>query len=334
MRASPHELEELLAHGPWVRELARSLVRDPSRADDLAQQAWLKTLERPPAPRSSPRGWFATVLRNLAREEHRADLRRAAREQLAATRGTEALGVTLELSTQLAQALAGLAEPYRSAIFRRYYEGLAPRRIAAQDGIPLKTVKTRLARGLEQLRERLDREHDGDRGAWVMACAPLLRGSATPPILGGIIMNAKLACALAGLVLLGAWAVMHGTHSDRPQPSAALERDLARDPSAHRSEHLHGRLTRECAPERRGDEDRDPARPLPHGSATAGTPGAHRRSGRTGSRRCAAHLRHAPGGAGAAPNRGEQRRTCDRCHERSGRSIPIEGSSEGRGATG
>ena len=72
MRTTPHELEELLAHGPWVRALARSLVRDPSRADDLVQQAWLKALERPPAPCGSARGWFATVLRNLAPRDTRA----------------------------------------------------------------------------------------------------------------------------------------------------------------------------------------------------------------------------------------------------------------------
>ena len=217
MRASPRELEDLLAHGPWLRALARSLVRDPSRADDLVQQAWLKALERPPAPCSSARGWFATVLRNFARQEHRAESRRATREQLATTGAPEALGVTLELAQQLAQAVGALDEPYRSTIFRRYYESLAPRRIAALDGVPLKTVKSRLARGLEKLRERLDREHDGDRGAWVAACLPLVRIPKTALVLGGILVNIKLACVAAGILLIGAWAVLHGSGAGLPE---------------------------------------------------------------------------------------------------------------------
>jgi hypothetical protein len=54
--------------------------------------------------------------------------------------------------------------------------------------VPVDTVKTRLARGLDALRKRFDREHGGDRGAWLAAFAPLafgpLSGSATPPVTG------------------------------------------------------------------------------------------------------------------------------------------------------
>ncbi len=220
MRASPHELEELLAHGPWVRALARSLVRDPARAEDLVQQAWVRALERPPGQQGSLRRWFAAVLRNLARQEHRSAVRRAAREQFAGARGPGApadeLNATLELSQLLAKAVAALEEPYRSAIFRRYYEGLAPRHIAELEGVPLKTLKTRLARGLEKLRERLDREHEGDRGAWVAACLPLVRMPKSALLLGGIVMNIKLACVAAGILLVGAWAVLHGRGAGLP----------------------------------------------------------------------------------------------------------------------
>ena len=56
----------------------------------------------------------------------------------------------------------------------RYYEGLAPRHIAARLGVPAKTVKTRLARGLEQLRDRgmelsvpyVEAWDEAERAAW------------------------------------------------------------------------------------------------------------------------------------------------------------------------
>ena len=41
-------IEELLEHSSWVRSLARQLVSDSSIADDLAQEAWVAALRRPP----------------------------------------------------------------------------------------------------------------------------------------------------------------------------------------------------------------------------------------------------------------------------------------------
>jgi DNA-directed RNA polymerase specialized sigma24 family protein len=57
---------ELLRHQGFVRRLARELVRDASLADDLAQEAWVWALERPPRLAGAARAWFRTVLRNLA----------------------------------------------------------------------------------------------------------------------------------------------------------------------------------------------------------------------------------------------------------------------------
>lgn len=36
---SVHNLAAFLVHSDWVRALARNLVRDPHRAEDLAQEA-------------------------------------------------------------------------------------------------------------------------------------------------------------------------------------------------------------------------------------------------------------------------------------------------------
>ena len=38
----------LLEQGPWVKRLARNLVRDPFRADDVAQETLLAALAAPP----------------------------------------------------------------------------------------------------------------------------------------------------------------------------------------------------------------------------------------------------------------------------------------------
>lgn len=72
--------EVLAQHGGFVRALAQRLLRDQHDADDLAQDAWVRYFEAPPRGALDPRGWFATVVANLARSSHRARDRRATRE--------------------------------------------------------------------------------------------------------------------------------------------------------------------------------------------------------------------------------------------------------------
>src|SRR5690606_12494803 len=71
-----------------------------------------------------------------------------------------------ETLQRLTDAIVSLDEPYRSTILFRYFEDLTPKKIAARDGVPVATVKSRLRRGLDKVRARLDRDHDGNRAGW------------------------------------------------------------------------------------------------------------------------------------------------------------------------
>lgn len=199
--------DAVLAHASFVRSLARELSRDAGRADDLVQRTWLAALQHPPGDDQPLRRWLAAILRNLAREEHRTEIRRTDREALATRQSTapesDTLAEQIELQRSLLRAVSELAEPYRSVIYQRYYEGLAPREIAARSGVPLKTVKTQLHRGLDTLRARLDREH-GDRSAWLLAFIPLTGPpSWTGPALGALLVDLKLKVTLVCIAVLG-----------------------------------------------------------------------------------------------------------------------------------
>ncbi len=77
------EHEQLLAEIGWVQRLARGLVRDSASADDLAQDALVRSLdERAHAPRSpgALRAWLATIVRRIAIDRGRTETSRAARE--------------------------------------------------------------------------------------------------------------------------------------------------------------------------------------------------------------------------------------------------------------
>src|SRR5258708_33353368 len=113
----PLDPDALLAETGWLRSLARKLVpTDRDLADDLAQETCLAALKSAPSSERSLHSWLATVLRNLVRQDHRARLRRLAREELAAR--TEAQGSTLEhvetlsVHRRLVEAVLALEEPY------------------------------------------------------------------------------------------------------------------------------------------------------------------------------------------------------------------------------
>ena len=174
-------LEELLAHGAWARRLAHSLVGEAAAADDLVQEAWRAALERPPALDRPVRPWLGRVLTNLARHRARGAGRQAARERAVARDeslpGPDELVERLDSQRALIEELAALSEPLRSTVLLRYFEDLEPSEIARRQNLPAGTVRWRLKRGLDLLRERLDRRF-GDRRQWALLLVPLAR----PPV--------------------------------------------------------------------------------------------------------------------------------------------------------
>lgn len=209
-------LDELLVHAGWLRGLPLRLVRDAAAADDLVQEAWLAALERPEAERRNPRAWLGGVIRNLARERVRGESRRRRREDVHAEQRESLpspveLASRLELQRALADAVTALDEPYRSTVLLRFYEGLPAAEIARRSDVPAGTVRWRLKRGLDQLRDVLDQTHDGDRRAWVLALLPL---AATAPDAQLVrpVAAARVASLLTGVVAMSlATKVLLGT---------------------------------------------------------------------------------------------------------------------------
>jgi RNA polymerase sigma-70 factor (ECF subfamily) len=201
------ERDDWLAHAAALRRLAASLLRDEHEAEDLVQETWLRT-QRSDATKSGP--WYRTVLRNLARDQMRERGRRRLREHDAARSermpSEEQVSERLEVARQVAVEVARLDEPYRTVIHLRYFEDLSPEEIARASGVPVETVRTRLRRGLETLRQRMDQTHGGRREAWALALTPVAAriGPTTGGVLtaAGAIMSTKLVIAGAAAVIV------------------------------------------------------------------------------------------------------------------------------------
>lgn len=222
-------LQSLLTHESWARKLALALVRDPDRADDLVQTVLVAAQRRPPKANVPVRGWFAKALRNQARYEARS---RRNSEAVWVERARQAPYVPaadhslclLEQRQMLLAAVSELEEPYRSTITARFFEELQPRQIASDLEIPVKTVNTRLSRGLAMMREKLDRQHGGDRERWVLGLAPVLRIEIGRVTLGGSVASSQVFAILTGLAVAAiiAWAWLSGSPAAHRTAAAVM----------------------------------------------------------------------------------------------------------------
>lgn len=200
-------IEELLCHSDWLFRLARSLVGDDGRAEDLVQDTYLAAMRTPPREAISLRGWLATVARRLwiadaqrsgrdrnlhARLRHRSEPERAAGESVA----------DRELQESIAEEVCRLSPAYRKVILMRYYQDRSTEAIAAQLEISLEAVRKRLQRGLAQLEHNMNQRHG--RG-WQAALAVLLvRGSWPQPA------SLALSAPVRGLLVWSALVVAIG----------------------------------------------------------------------------------------------------------------------------
>jgi RNA polymerase sigma factor (sigma-70 family) len=156
------DLERLFArhHPPLQRYLAR-LTGDPDLAADVAQEAFVRLLERRP-PSEHARPWLFRVATNLVRDAaRRARTRRvlafrgrAERAHGDAPRSSADVVDRVTARRMVRDALDGLSPKERKALLMRE-EGFKHREIAAALGTTTGSVGTLLARAIEKAAGRL-----------------------------------------------------------------------------------------------------------------------------------------------------------------------------------
>ena len=152
------------------------LVREPAEAEDLFQQTWLRVAEkiRQYDPRRNFDAWLFTLARNLA-IDHLRRIRPESLDQPAAAAGESPAArlpsherppiegiLARERAGRLAAALEMLPMVQREVLTLRFEEEMKLEEIAEVLDAPLSTVKTRLRRALERLRETLETQYPGE----------------------------------------------------------------------------------------------------------------------------------------------------------------------------
>lgn len=145
--------------------IALRILRERSEAEDILHDAFVTVSERAAQytpERGSVIAWLVTLVRNLAidrtrRRDRRGELAREVlpHEPPASQRDPERLTAEAGERAKIREALASLPEAQRQTLEVAFFEGLSYPEIAAREGVPLGTIKSRAARALAALREAL-----------------------------------------------------------------------------------------------------------------------------------------------------------------------------------
>jgi RNA polymerase sigma-70 factor (ECF subfamily) len=151
-------------HGGSVHALARRILGQDSRADDVTQDVFVEVWNRPERfdpDRGNLRAFLMTITHGRAVDLLRSDTARTGREQRTA-RETVVAGYDVEkhfsdrsVTDQLKGAVGTLPEGERRAIELAYFGGHTYREVASLIGEPEGTVKSRIRAGLRHLRDAL-----------------------------------------------------------------------------------------------------------------------------------------------------------------------------------
>jgi RNA polymerase sigma-70 factor (ECF subfamily) len=150
-------------YGSAAYGLARRIVRDPTLAEDVVQEAFLavwRGARRFDARRARVSTWILALVHHKAVDAvRREDLRRGHQLDEASERADD-VNVPREawLSLQQAEvaaALDELSDPHREVIELAYFAGYTQSELAERLGQPLGTIKSRTHSALARLRELL-----------------------------------------------------------------------------------------------------------------------------------------------------------------------------------
>jgi len=143
---------------PRLRRYARALTRAADREDDLVQDTLVRALTKGHLwqPGTDIRAWLFTIMHNQYVNTVRREMRDSATVDIEQMSSTLAATTDPTAGRQLAEldrALARLPEEQREVILLVGLEGMAYESAAQILGVPIGTVRSRLSRGRDSLRE-------------------------------------------------------------------------------------------------------------------------------------------------------------------------------------
>ncbi|AUD06848.1 RNA polymerase sigma factor [Spirosoma pollinicola] len=167
------------AYAPALYGVLLRLVKDPARAEDLLQDAFIKIwLNRQHYDPAQGRlfTWLLTITRNVALDELRTKKKQLKASGYGYHQSDSVVLPTLIEGPLKGSLVSSLAPIYRAVVELMYYKGLTSQEAATHLKLPLGTVKTRARTALQQLKAqfRQDIQHYqvGTTSRSIQVCIP------------------------------------------------------------------------------------------------------------------------------------------------------------------
>ena len=149
---------------PSVYRMAFSYLQNHPDSEDVVQESFLRLAQSDKHFEDvrQVQAWLivtaANLSKDLLRRAHRKDLLRRAHRKDLPLDAAENRPAPREEHRELRRAVLELPEKYRTTIYLHYYEGYSVQELAKLLHRTENTVKTRLRRGRELLRDKIERE--------------------------------------------------------------------------------------------------------------------------------------------------------------------------------
>ncbi len=150
-------------HGPTMMAIGLKILKNPREAEDLLHdvfvEAWKRANTYDPG-RGSVRAWLCLRMRSRCLD--RVKSARWNRSQPLPEReshmgpGSETSAETMADASRLKAALAELPEEQRVVLILGYFEGLSSSEIAVRLGVPIGTVKSRVAAAMGKMKKAME----------------------------------------------------------------------------------------------------------------------------------------------------------------------------------
>jgi len=151
----------LMEEIPRLRRYARALTRNATKADDLVQDTLSRALQKQDLwqPGTDLRAWLFTIMHNQNVNQVRRDIRDKGQVELEAS--SQGLVATTDPTAsrqlhELELALGKLPEDQRQVILLVGLEGMSYEQAAAILKVPVGTIRSRLSRGRDALRQLMN----------------------------------------------------------------------------------------------------------------------------------------------------------------------------------
>lgn len=144
-------------HGGTLLAVAVRVLGDVAEAEEVVHEVFVEAwrlAEQYDPRRGSVRAWLVTRARSRALDRAKTPARSRRSDLDAVAEPAEPAPATFD-GGRVHRALAALTAPQREVLELGYFEGLSSTEISARLGVPVGTVKSRVAAGLQRLRELL-----------------------------------------------------------------------------------------------------------------------------------------------------------------------------------